>query len=78
MQVVTVTPVVIGVDTDHTNGTYGVGEAIVMKVTFNAPVYVRTTLSAALMPHLDLQGGATAPYLSGNNTASLNFLYTGE
>jgi hypothetical protein len=63
---------VSSVTTGTLDGTYGVGERIILTVHYNTRIYIKNTLS---MPYLELQGGEVAQYYSGNNTADIEFLY---
>lgn len=75
MQIVrdTAAPVVSGVSSSKTNGTYGVGEVIAIQVTFSKAVAVTGT------PQLTLETGGTdrvVNYTSGTGGATLTFNYT--
>jgi hypothetical protein len=63
-------PTVSGVSSTSANGTYGIGAAIPITVTFNHPVAVTG------VPQLALNSGGTAAYASGSGTATLTFTYT--
>src|SRR5262249_54523806 len=62
-------PTVTSVTSTTANGTYGVGAAIAITVTFNGTVNVTGT------PQLGLNSGGTANYSSGSGTATLTFNY---
>src|SRR5262249_13612080 len=62
---------VTAVSSTTANGTYGIGAAISITVTFNRVVLVTGT------PRLALNSGGTATYASGSNTTTLTFTYTG-
>jgi len=61
---------VTNVTSSTANGTYGLGKAISIQVTFSALVNVTGT------PQLALNSGGTAGYASGTGTATLTFTYT--
>jgi hypothetical protein len=61
---------VTNVTSSTANGTYIVGAAISIQVTFSAPVTVTGT------PVLTLNSGGTASYSSGSGTNTLTFTYT--
>ncbi len=62
--------VVTGITSTNANGTYGVGSAIAIQLTFNTVVNVTGT------PTLALNSGGTASYTSGSGSATLTFTYT--
>ena len=51
------------------NGTYGVGAAVNVTISFSAPVNVTG------IPTLSLNSGGTAYYSSGSGTSTLTFAY---
>ncbi len=66
-------PVVTGVTSSKTNGTYGEGTLIPIQISFNAAITVTGT------PTLTLETGAsdaTATYSSGSGSSTLTFNYT--
>lgn len=66
-------PHVLSVSAVTANGSYGVGDVITLKVTFNEPVTVTG------MPLLTLETGATdrvATYVGGSGNTELSFEYT--
>src|SRR5262249_28566800 len=63
-------PVVTGVSSPSSNGTYGLGAVIPITVTFNHAVAVTGT------PQLALNSGGVATYSSGSGTTTITFTYT--
>ena len=63
-------PAVTSVSSPTPNGTYGFGDAVLVRVTFSRPVNVTGT------PALTLNSGGTAAYTSGAGTNVLTFTYT--
>jgi hypothetical protein len=63
-------PTVTNVTSTTPNGTYGVGETVVVRVGFSEPVLVTGT------PQLALNTSATVNYTSGSGTNTLTFTYT--
>ena len=68
--IVTAAPTVTNVTSTAADGSYGVGAAITVTVTFNEAVNVTGT------PTLALNSGGTASYASGSGTSTLSFTYT--
>src|SRR5262249_37436368 len=69
----TTPPTVTGVSSTATNGLYGIGAMLPIKVTFSEPVTVTWT------PQLTLATGATnelVNYSTGSGTNTLTFTYT--
>jgi hypothetical protein len=67
-------PTVTAVSSPTPNGTYGIGQTVLVTVTFSEPV----TLAAGT-PQLTLETGdsdAVALYIGGSGTATLTFSYT--
>ena len=62
-------PSISGVSSTKPRGIYGVAEEIPIIVTFSEPVHVIG------VPTLKLNDGGTADYQSGNDTATLTFIY---
>lgn len=75
--VATPAPRITTVSATNVNGTYVVGNAVGIAVTFNQSIFVDTTGG---VPALELNVGATnrfpAPYVTGSGTPTLLFLYT--
>jgi hypothetical protein len=65
-------PVVTSVTTDTANGTYGVGEHIVLQVHFSHRVWVK---DGPVLPYLEVATDGVAHYVGGNNTHTLEFEY---
>ncbi|BEU98447.1 IPTL-CTERM sorting domain-containing protein [Acidovorax sp. DW039] len=66
-------PTVAGVSSSTANGSYGVGQTIVITLTFSKAVNVNTTGGT---PTLTLNSGGVATYTSGSGTNTLTFTYT--
>lgn len=64
---------VTNVTSSVADGTYGVGRAIPVQITFSRPVTVDT---AGGTPTLCLNNGAHIPYTGGSGTSTLTFTYT--
>lgn len=67
----TVTPTIVSVTTAHANGTFPLGEAIDVDVTFNDPVTVTTATST-----LAMNTGGTAYFQSAPSSTVLRYRYT--
>ncbi|MEA4893237.1 MAG: Ig-like domain-containing protein [Peptococcaceae bacterium] len=73
IDITAIAPTITGVTSVKTDGTYGIGEAIEITVTFSNTVTVTGT------PHLALETGPvsrTATYIGGSGSNTLTFLYT--
>jgi hypothetical protein len=71
-----INPLVTNVSASTANGSYKVGDAVTLTVTFDSPVNVDTTGGS---PTLLLETGSTdrnATYVSGSGTNTLTFTYT--
>ncbi|CAM9804617.1 unnamed protein product, partial [Scytosiphon promiscuus] len=66
---------VVAVNTSVASGVYGVGEEIMLRVTFTAAVGVNSTLLNGSLPSILLNTGGAAFYDGGNGTSTLDFLY---
>ncbi|WP_158236343.1 IPTL-CTERM sorting domain-containing protein [Acidovorax sp. 62] len=66
-------PTVAGVSASTANGSYGVGQTILITLTFSTAVNVNT---AGGTPTLALNSGGVATYTSGSGTNTLTFTYT--
>lgn len=69
------TPRVVSVRADK-NGSFGAGEDILIHVTFTAPVTVTGLLTMLLATGRDHGSCRYVPYVSGNETTELTFLYS--
>jgi Tol biopolymer transport system component len=68
----TTAPKVVDVTSSTLNGTYKIGDAISIQITFDEAVIVNTSLGT---PKLALNSGGNAQYVSGNNSNALTFRY---
>lgn len=69
-------PVVLRVDTNTTNGTYGIGEVIFISVTFSSRVTVTGLPTLLLNTSANHEGRRYAVYCEGNNTEKISYSYT--
>ncbi|CAM9430418.1 unnamed protein product, partial [Laminaria digitata] len=71
----TVPPYVLNVESSKRNEEYGAGEEIDVTITFDYPVVILPG-AVLLLGTGGAQSSGMAPYLSGNGSNALTFLYT--